>query len=83
MSDTSTSGTEQSEAVPPETYKLYDEESREFTCPFCGGRVLRISDCADCLGECGRVFDREDPDSLWKVDESSRSSFLEALGVER
>lgn len=76
-------GTEHSEAVPPETYKLYDEDSGKFTCPFCGGRILRIANSADCIGDCQRVFNREDSDSLWKVEEGSRSTFLEALGVEQ
>lgn len=81
VQDTGTD-TQQTEVVPPETYKLYDEESGEFTCPFCDGRVLRIADTGECLGECGSAFEREDSNSHWTVDEDSGGTLKEILGVD-
>lgn len=52
----SMSGSERS-GVPPEGYRLYDEETGKYWCPFCGSRILRVGDYAECT-DCGERFRR-------------------------
>ncbi|WP_160164238.1 hypothetical protein [Natrialba taiwanensis] len=44
--------------VPPEDYKLWDEEREELRCPFCDGRILRIGTYGECT-DCGEGFKKQ------------------------
>ncbi|MBX0325786.1 hypothetical protein EGH21_22470 [Halomicroarcula sp. F13] len=53
--------------VEPEVYELWNDDESKFICPFCDGRVLRIANHGECLGDCTAVFKRPDEDSLWRA----------------
>jgi len=55
MSDTSIDDSERT--VAPENYSLWDDEEKEYRCPFCDSRMLRVGNYAECT-DCGERFSR-------------------------